>query len=50
MLSSVNKAPLKFLIILLVTNQSETNFNPGRKSSTALSQVSWVLFQANILA
>ena len=30
-----NKASSKFLIIVLVTNQSETYFNAGRKSSTA---------------
>ena len=34
---------IKFLITLLVTNQSVTNFNVGRKESAALSHVCWVL-------
>ena len=28
----------------MVWNQSVTNFNVGRKSSTALSHISWVLY------
>ena len=33
----------KFIDILLVTNQSGTHFNAGRKESTALSHSSWVI-------
>ena len=43
MFSSAYKAVNSFLIILLVTNQSGTNFNVARQSSTALSHICWVL-------
>ena len=39
-LVSAYKAVTSFLIILLVANQSGTNFNPVRKSSTALLHIS----------
>ena len=39
-----NTALSSFSIILLVKNQSGTNFNAGRKASTASSQISWVLY------
>ena len=35
---------MKFIVIFLVTNQSQTNFNVGRKSSTALSHIYRVLY------
>ena len=44
MFSSAYKEVSSFLIILLVTNQSGTNFNVARQSSTALSHICWVLY------
>ena len=41
-LSSACKAVRSYLIILLVINKSGRNF--GRKSSTALLHISWVLY------
>ena len=40
--SSVYKAVKSILIILLVTNQSGTNFIAARQSATALSHICWV--------
>ena len=42
--SSAHKAVESFLIILLVTNQSEISFNAARESSNGSSQIFWVIF------
>ena len=42
--SSAYKAVESFLIILLVTNQSEISFNAARESSNGSSQIFWVIF------
>ena len=39
-----NTALSSFSIILFVKNQTGTNFNAGRKASTASSQISWILY------
>ena len=44
--SSAYKAVKSIVIILLVTNQSKTNCNAARQSSTALSHIYWVLYQS----
>ena len=43
--SSENKSSVSYLIILLVTNQSRTNFNVGRKALTAFSHFLFYIYQ-----
>ena len=43
-ISSAYKAVKRFLIILLLTNQSGISFNVARESSTASSHISWVIY------